>query len=34
MMIFFTEFADVLERCTKYSQLYIVGDINVHLDDT
>ena len=30
---FFTEFADVLERCSKYCRCYIVGDINIHLDD-
>jgi len=29
----FTEFADVLERCSKYCRCYIVGDINIHLDD-
>ena len=30
---FFKELGDVLERCCKYSQCYIVGDVNVHLDD-
>lgn len=30
---FFKELGDVLERCSKYSQCYIVGDVNVHLDD-
>jgi len=30
---YFTEFSDVLERCSKYCRCYIVGDINVHFDD-
>jgi len=30
---FFKDLSDLLERCAKYTQLYIVGDINVHLDN-
>jgi len=30
--VFFDEFADLLERCSYYSQCIIVGDINIHLD--
>ena len=30
---FFTQLGDVLERCSKYSQCYVIGDLNVHLDD-
>jgi len=29
----FKDLSDILERCAKYTQLYIVGDINVHLDN-
>ena len=27
------QFGDVLECCWKYLQCYVVGDLNVHLDD-
>ena len=30
--VFIDEFADLLERCSSYSQCIIVGDINIHLD--
>lgn len=29
---FFSEFADVLERCASFGSCIVVGDINVHLD--
>ena len=32
-MDFINEFADVLEHCSRYSKCYIVGDVNIHLDD-
>jgi len=31
---FFDEFTDVLERCSLYARCVVVGDINLHLDDT
>lgn len=30
---FFDDFADILERVATYSNLLIIGDINIHLDD-
>ena len=32
--VFFDEFADLLERCSSYSQCVIVGDINIHMDSS
>jgi len=29
----FKDLSDLLERCAKYTQLYTVGDINMHLDN-
>jgi Endonuclease-reverse transcriptase len=31
---FFSEFSDVLERCLSYAHCVIVGDINIHIDDS
>jgi exonuclease III len=31
---FFDELSDLIERCSSFSQVIIVGDINIHLDCT
>jgi len=28
-----SQLGDIMERCMKYSQCFIVGDVNVHLVD-
>ena len=31
---FFREFGEALELCSKYTHFYVVGDVNIHLDES